>query len=355
MPAPTDPANGPAIAAPVDWNNLGQTGVITVANPLGTGPYGSRGYYNGSTDMTRSAYDQPVTVCLQCNKACLSAPDAQGFHTTAEGIGCTDATKVAFPAGTTLRGVAIESYFRINGLAIAGDAVLKGVDGTTSTLRRQIVKIDNCNTCHERVGFHGENGRANNPDHCALCHNTEMTSSNLFTGYADELRNLSTAPATGFYEVSQKPNNFKDLVHSIHAAEMREVPFNFIRGNPGTPGTPAGGGNGPMFFEGVGYPARLADCLACHVDTASYDAVLPANIAWTAVDATNVLSAAGPTPPSFPAAAVRISPMTSACGSCHDSGPALSHMQLNSAGTDTCVLCHGPGKTAPVDVVHASN
>jgi OmcA/MtrC family decaheme c-type cytochrome len=328
MPTPVNVAHGPAIAQPLDWNNFGTT----------TG----RQYWNDSTSLgaTALAFDQPLSVNLSTAGllASLAGPDANGFFTTLPGIHPT--TPLAFPANTTLRGVAMESTLTITvsagppavTLALAGDSVVKGVDGAT-TLRRQVVDIDKCNTCHERVGFHGSAGRANNPDHCVMCHNAELSSSNIYAGLFN-----------GF-EVSQKPNNFKNMLHAIHGAEVRTVPFNFIRGNSAA----TSGGQGLHVFEEVGFPARLADCAACH-RPGTFGALSNDRYAWSVVDAQPAL---GSVATFNPALSVRVGPNTGACGGCHDDWLATAHMQQNSGGGETCALCHGPGELADVAAKHA--
>jgi OmcA/MtrC family decaheme c-type cytochrome len=322
MPAPANAANGPAIAQPLDWNNFGSTA--------------GRTYWNNAVTLDLRAYDQPTSVNLSTAGviASLTGPDADGYFTTVAGI--NPAAPLAFPADTTLRAVAIESYLAINNMNISGKSALKSVDGATT--RRVLVSIDNCNTCHERVGFHSNAGRMNNPDYCATCHNPEITSSNIFEGFADY------TGETRFY--SQKPNNFKDMIHSIHAGAQRKAqdpsnPFNFIRGNPN-----ATGGNGPMVFEDVVYPAQITDCLTCHTNPASYR--VPANdrFAWSAIDVQPSLVA---TAGAFtPTTTIRQGPSTAACGSCHITTAAKAHFATNTAlGIgETCNTCHGPGAVA---------
>jgi OmcA/MtrC family decaheme c-type cytochrome len=324
MPAPANAANGPAIAQPLDWNNFGSTA--------------GRTYWNNAVTLNLRAYDQPTTVNLSTAGviASLTGQDADGYFTTVAGI--NPAAPLAFPADTTLRAVAIESYLTINSMNISGKAALKSVDGAPT--RRVLVDINNCNTCHERVGFHSNAGRMNNPDYCATCHNPEMTSSNIFAGFADY-------GGQGTRYFSQKSNNFKDMIHSIHAGAERKAqdpsnPFNFIRGNP----VGGGGGQGPIIFEDVVYPAQVADCMSCHVNAASYR--VPANdrFAWSAIDAQPSLVA---TAAEFtPATTVRQGPGTAACGSCHITTAARAHFATNTAlGIgETCNTCHGPGAIA---------
>lgn len=335
MGAPTSEANGPAIPQPVDWNNFGTTS--------------GRQYWNNAVSLGTgfSAYDQPTTVNFSTAGviASLTGPDAEGYFTTVAGI--NPATPLAFPATTTLRGVAMESYLTINSMNISGNAALKGVDGS-NTLRREIVDIDSCNTCHERVGFHSNAGRMNSPQYCATCHNPEVSSSNVFEGFAT----FALAPGAATFYYSQQPNNFKEMLHAIHAGQARknnpptEKPFNFIRGNPN-----ASGGSGPMVFQDIVFPARVQDCASCH-KAGTYNAVDNPNFAWTV---TNAQPALGTATTFDPLASVRQGPSTGACGSCHNSASAAAHFATQTAARgETCVLCHGPGRVNDPAAAHAA-
>jgi OmcA/MtrC family decaheme c-type cytochrome len=331
MPAPQNANYGPAIAQPLDWNNFGGAG---------------RTYWNNTVNMNLLAYDQPTTVNLSTAGviASLTGPDADGYFTTVPGI--NPAAPLAFPANTTLRAVAIESYLTINNMNISGRSALRSVDGATT--RRLIVDIDSCNTCHERVGFHSNAGRMNNPDYCATCHNPELTSSNVFAGLAT----FPLAPGGKEYYYSQKSNNFKDMIHSIHAGAERKAqnpadPFNFIRGNP-----LATGGSGPMVFQDVVYPAKVSDCMTCHRAN-TYSVPSNARYAWSAIDAQPSLVTAANAATFNPALTVRHGPATAACGSCHNSLQSQSHFTANTVPGfgESCSICHGPG--APVQA-HAN-
>jgi OmcA/MtrC family decaheme c-type cytochrome len=211
-------------------------------------------------------------------------------------------------------------------------------------MRRSIVDIDNCNTCHERVGFHSNAGRMNNPEYCAACHNPELSNSNLFEGTAT----FPLAPDGGTFYYKQHSNNFKDMIHSIHAAPLREElnpanPFNFIRGNPF-----ASGGNGPMVFQEVPYPAQVDDCGACH-KSGTYSVPSNDSYAWSVqkTQAANLVSSANAAnfDPGLPD---RRGPAASACASCHSDTAAAAHISANtsnSIGAEACNVCHGPGRS----------
>jgi OmcA/MtrC family decaheme c-type cytochrome len=326
----TGTSNTPSIASPVDWNNFGG---------------GGRTFWNNTVTTGLLAYDQPTSVNLSTAGliASLTGPDADGYFTTAPGI--NPAAPLAFPAGDlTLRAVAMESYLTINAMNISGDAAMKGVDGA-NTLRRAVVDINSCNTCHERIGFHSNAGRMNSPEYCATCHNPEVSNSNLYEGPGQY------GTMTEVKQFAQHSNNFKEMIHSIHAAPFRNgptqsgsVPFNFIRGNPN-----ATGGNGPMVLgEFEEYPAQVSDCQACHLPN-TYALPSNANYAWTVTrrDMTGAdLVTAANKALYDPSLAPRQGPSAGACGSCHAGTSAKVHFQINTiAGIgESCNVCHGPGK-----------
>jgi OmcA/MtrC family decaheme c-type cytochrome len=332
---PTALNSGPAITAPVDWNNFGATA-------------SGRQYWNDQTNLGtgKVAFDQPTGATVNAALlALMTDMDADGYHTV------TLPAPARFPATPvyetlTLRAVAMESYLVINNYNISGEAVMKGIDGTNSTVRRQIVDMLACDTCHERIGFHSNAGRAQSAEYCATCHNPEITSSNLFSGTASY---PAGTPAVFF---SQRSNNFKDMIHSIHAAQVRKAQdpadaFNFIRGNP-----LGSGGAGPMKFQDVVYPAQVADCQTCHKPN-TYGLPSGAGLAWSAIDVAPALGTANPAAGAVadatnllhdPLKTVRIGPATAACGACHNSPDAKIHYTINATGLgESCSVCHGPG------------
>jgi OmcA/MtrC family decaheme c-type cytochrome len=324
-----DSAYGPAIPAPIDWNNRGGAG---------------RTYFNLSTSLTKSSFDQPVNVSLaNAVTAGLTGPDAEGYYTTVFGIG---GTLPAFPEGSTLRAIGFEGYpgtelpFREGGQNVSGRTIVVGIGENAPQPRRVIADIESCDTCHEKLGFHSNSSRRGSVDYCASCHNPEMSSSNIFAGV------LPSGTYEG-YSVQQLPNNLKDMIHGIHAGKpvgasaIREIPFNFIRGSF----SGGGGGAGPHVFEKVGYPAALADCNTCHVPGTS-SLPIRSGALWTVVDA---LPALGATRAEYaPEMAVRMGPTGATCYGCHNTSTVKAHIDLNTTGTgEACAVCHGAGKIVP--------
>ena len=69
-----------------------------------------------------------------------------------------------------------------------------------------------------------------------------------------------------------------------------------------------------------------------------------------------------------PAAATTlvISPTASVCSACHDTASDISHMQANGGSFyqprsaalpkgESCLICHGSGKTVDIAVAHSKN
>jgi OmcA/MtrC family decaheme c-type cytochrome len=253
------------------------------------------------------------------------------------------ANPARFPAGAKLRTVALQGYFTQMTPALARHAVMvtKSVTGES---RRLVVDSAKCALCHEYFEGHGGN-RNYNMDGCTVCHNPNLSSSGTI------INDPTTPEAT---------QNLKDMIHEIHAAEMRTNPYKHTRSKTGS--------NTVYDWSGVVYPNLLYKCEACH-KPGTYVAV-PAG-ALPTTDVTPVTGLLGNTV--FYARLtvgtnptdIVISPYSAACVSCHDSSAAKSHMTANggvinktrtafTAGTEQCVICHGAGRSADAAAVHAN-
>ena len=91
-------------------------------------------------------------------------------------------------------------------------------------------------------------------------------------------------------------------------------------------------------YSDVHYPGDLRNCETCHVED-SYGVPLPE----------------GALPTHSPAAAIPVmQPITATCLSCHDGDSSVSHALANtSVYGESCETCHGDGKSASVERVHA--
>lgn len=232
--------------------------------------------------------------------------------------------------------------------------------------RRAIVEDKRCNACHLELGaftetsFHA--GQRNDGTTCSWCHNPNRTSSGW------------SADSTSF-------------IHAIHAASKRDKPFTWHAVSTSNS------------FANIGFPGILNACETCHlpgtydfsasasasavdnrlyrtVGTGKYNgtvagsltafSISPYVIADNVTDygagfgftpATGVTTAAAAT-------TLVISPITTACFSCHDSALAKSHMEGNGGSIYTarstalgtpeqCLVCHGTGRIADIKTMHA--
>jgi len=319
----------------------------------------------------------------------LGTPDASGYYTYTRAS--------AYPAGAKMRAVALQGYFTQVSPAAARHAisVVKGVTGDAQ--RREVVAGAKCANCHEWLELHGGNRTLGQETTgvvvCVACHNPTISTSgrqitliqldtNFITRskwktYADLLTRPSwTAFVTAWnakdanasLNLPVTSNNFKDLVHGIHAGKDRTTPLADARFFQNTLTL--------LDFTKVGFPGILKSCETCH-NAGTYGAPA-ANALASTYEANNGTLAS----PADVAAALGTVPNTSdrittpyaaACVSCHDSSVAQAHMGgiqgvggnggqikvLRSAmvtppgAAETCALCHGPGGIVDVAKVHS--
>ncbi|BCG46088.1 hypothetical protein GEOBRER4_n0870 [Citrifermentans bremense] len=354
-------------AVPADYNNLGKAAAqpdsISIASLLNT--------------TTNAAVGS------------ISGPDSNGFYMA------TIKSAAAFPVGAKMRAVAMQSYFTQTGFdpSIAGrhtKAVIIPVTGDTA--RRTVVDPDKCARCHEFFEAHGGQ-RVYQTQVCVTCHNPNLsTSGRIITdarlaGFTDLQREILlrwdpafsvTTPgyALLFPETS---NNFKDMIHGIHAGDSRTTPFRDVRGDR----------LAVIDAAEIAFPNLLSNCDACHLSAPAgtnrqtYKANLPANVLPSTHVTRSAAVVAGATTANITAARTTVpndddlvvGPITASCVSCHDSALAKAHMQANGAqlgaalngptytdmgvprntfpsATEQCALCHGEGRVADVVEVH---
>ena len=250
------------------------------------------------------------------------------------------------------------------GLSVPAPNVWKVATGYTG--RRAIVDNAKCKSCHGALGvtptFHA--GQRNDGPTCSFCHNPNRTSSGWSAGS-------------------------KYFIHGIHAGRKRTVPYTWHA-------TAVGPG-----YDEVEFPGTLNTCTTCHVPN-TYDFTNTTNLnAIANMELTTVATGKYNTDPltnstyytvspyvvadnvrdygvgfsynattnvTTEAAGTTLvqSPITSACASCHDSTIAINHMKSNGgqfysprsavlslgASQEQCMICHGPGRTAAIGVVH---
>ena len=271
------------------------------------------------------------------------APIAIDFKTGAVNDGnnvFSKAAPAAIPSTATGSGLAIlEGYPQVliddvlTSVAVVASGIPFVITDTTAEDRRHVVDIGKCNDCHNTLALHGDN-RVGNTELCSTCHNPNATDIQQ-RGVAD----TACDDELGADDVSI---DLKRMVHRIHA------------GNVGV----CGYRNSAHDYTDVVYPGRLNNCEGCHLP-GTYFPVDPTEVLATTVDAGADRSTLTDD--------VAISPNTAVCSSCHMDFVATEHMKQNggdfeaqkddtgamtASGFETCELCHGPGGTADVKVMH---
>lgn len=350
-----EPQDG--FAEPMDYNNLGERAgqaiSIDLDDFLGGGTAGTHSYDGGT-----------------------------GVNTFV----LTDAAR-QFPIGATLRAVGLQGYFQqdIGGEIISLHTPSAVVAVTGDVARRAVVDSSKCASCHEWFEGHGGN-RTYNIQICTLCHvpNLSSTGRTVVDPTDRDLdMDLQAAIDAGTLDPSVDPfnpltypedaQNLKDLVHGIHASGFRDRPFQHVRG-PSR--------QGYYDWDEVTFPrgASTSNCYLCHLE-GSYDLPLMDGLLATTVRTTGKVDGRDASVPAAEAAFVNVpnatdwvnTPTASSCVDCHTSLYAMAHMEQNGAllsnpavpigtfwsnrsdlGTtyESCAVCHGPGKTADLDVVH---
>lgn len=349
---------------------------------------------------------QPITVSianlLDGTKGSLSAPDSNGYYTAT----LTGAAN-NFPVGSKLRAVGLQGYYTqaagTGGIAAAtARHALSAVKSVTGdAVRRDVVDSAKCANCHEWFEGHGGN-RVVGKDTvgasiCALCHVPNLSTSgrgaqaslidfvianpvgtsfasvtNFLTGSAFSgtisqgakdamtalVANLGNDPTT-YPEAS---NNFKDMIHGIHAGSDPLVvgtPLKFVRDRSTS-------GDFDYNFSTVVFPGVLKNCTLCHKGT-TYTAI-PAGVQSSTIVTTTGVTLTKQTATtgagnnvtqvdldrkSLPNAQDLVtSPFTATCTACHSRPNALAHFKQmggkisqprNTVNPDdeACVTCHG--------------
>jgi OmcA/MtrC family decaheme c-type cytochrome len=336
------------IAAPADFNATASVYLKTLWKGTGTGT--AAGTLSGPD--ADGYYTATLTGVLVPDSATMLTGGLGYSYNVSTTLPLTQANLADYPiTATTVPGQSNPT----GGLIVIAPNVQKVATGYSG--RRAIVADARCNACHQELGafteeaFHG--GQRNDATTCAWCHTPNRTSSGW------------SADSTAF-------------IHGIHAAAKRTVPYNW-HAVSATEG----------FFD-IGYPGILNECETCHLPgtydfsaTASAAAMdqrllrtvasgtLGASVANSPYISTGVNYGTGY---SFNAGSGAIaeaasttlvtSPTATACFACHDSNAAVAHYRINGgsiyaprsaalASTETCMVCHGPGRVAEIKASHA--
>lgn len=354
-----DTTNQPAAQYAADYNNLG----VKAAQPK----------------TVSIAQMMPLKADGTANTAALGTlgtPDSNGYYTAVVN------SAAAFPAGSTLRAVGLQGYFTqaagTGGIAASNArhalSAVKPVTG--DPVRRDVVDSAKCATCHEWFEGHGGN-RVVGKDTvgmsiCTLCHVPNLSSSGKGANAATINTTMSAAEqalltADG-YTLSdpttypEETNNFKDMIHGIHAGKARTNPLKFVRDR----------GTVVMYFTAADwqFPGMLKNCTQCHKGTTYTSIPTGAQVTTdltsdgTVLTLSNNVSATTAMRTSLPNALDQVTtPFTGACVSCHDTASAKAHMtqmggqiKVNRSSAvpanESCVTCHGSTGTASVFSAH---
>ena len=298
-----------------------------------------------SDDYTNTGSDRVVAQPVTINP--LIAAGCGGTATDNNDGTYTVTSPIPLPAVAGAVGVALEGHpwSDLNGdglsgrserIAVTNAVDYAGIGGAAATPRRNAVAIEKCDDCHNQLAMHGNN-RTDEPEACVMCHNPNATDASQRLNQAG-----ACFQATGDVDSSI---DMKYMIHAIHRGEEANY-------------SACGFGGSFNSFAEVVYPGRLNNCEGCHEENAYYP-VEPGEILGTTIEAGNDLAA--------PTDDIVVSPNTAACSGCHVTALAAEHMKQNggdfdarkaadssliSAGVETCALCHGPGRTADVKVVH---
>ncbi|MCW5890295.1 MAG: OmcA/MtrC family decaheme c-type cytochrome [bacterium] len=256
----------------------------------------------------------------------LTGPDGSGVftYTTTVGngvpAGATGSWRVGLEArrSVTVHGQSVNEAMQ--------NVVLDfPIDGSPLVPRRTVVAQEKCGSCHGvfSVDFSIHGGLRNQTDYCVVCHNPNMT---------DFARRVTVSGA----DPRNQPIDLKHMLHKIHTGDdLTQIPYVIY-----------GFGPAAIDFAEVRFPGNRADCEQCHV-SGSYLLPLPAGVLPTVISeiAGSSENVVGVTPP-----------IQDACLSCHDTGDAALHAQLNTTvdGREACGACHGEGAAFAVSVVHAA-
>lgn len=344
--------------------------------------------YNNAGVKQAQAISVSLADLLSTSKAntvgTLSAnADANGYYTAVVKGGATGTKK--FPVGATMRAVALQGYFTQISPASARHAVsvVKAVTGDVE--RRTVVDSAKCANCHEWFEGHGGN-RVYQVQVCVMCHTPGLATSgrgisdatlaaySSFTIADNKLLSswgFNKSATNAALQFTVTTNNFKDMIHGIHAGRETATPFVDVRDR--TPSAIV-----LLDFKRMDFPGKINNCETCH-KPGTYASVPDTALAST-YESINAAYATGPATPALAKASLDTpnttdkvySPYVAACIGCHSSTTAKSHFagfrtavvnetrgafSANIAANagksgETCVGCHGVGKEKDLVVAH---
>lgn len=331
----------------------------------------------GDFNQLGKAAAQPASVSIanliNGSQGTLSGPDADGYYTA------TISTSTAlYPSDAVMRAIALQGYYTQYNFSLSGTttslarhAVSKFLTLTGDPARRSVVDNEKCAGCHEWIEAHGGN-RVYTTEVCVVCHNGNLSSSGRQSDPSTSASNTATIATLAALDEAgydstdpltwpEEAQDFKTLIHGIHSSGLREDVFDFVRDR---------GTSGIYYYDmsEVTFPGILSDCTTCHKAN-TFTTNLASNVLMTTTrtsDGTDVSTAAVKTARTTVPNTTDLvsSPIAAACSSCHASELSRAHMEQNGGLLDvprsdawegdveTCGVCHGPGRTGDVQVVH---
>lgn len=297
---------------------------------------------SGSAGATTGTPAQPIAIDFKTG----ATQNADGSY--------TKAATVAIPATATGSGSAIlegRPVVAVDGvntqLAVQAAGLGFRITDTTLRARRTPVAIGKCNDCHKQLSLHGNN-RTDNTELCATCHNPNATDVNRRVPTSTGTTPGTANSCVGVGGPNDETIDLKVMVHAIHAGAIRGA---------GNEYKVCGFNNTGYDFSHVTYPGDLANCEGCHNANGYYPST-------TLIPVTTGAGADRSTATDD----VATTGNSAACAACHTGGVAKLHMEQNGGvfdtaaiknadGTsvnnvETCVLCHGPGRSSDVKSVH---
>jgi len=313
--------------------------------------WNTRDYFNsGTTRLPASA--------LSVNALTSRVDQGDGTFSTTLPIAIPATLSGSGAVGVEIRPrVDTDANGSVENVPVKSEVAYFSISDAAAFQRRKSVETTRCQQCHGELAglvLHG-GSRNDNVEMCVLCHNPFNTDINQRPIDADGSHDgISSAAADG---KEQQAIDFKVLIHGIHGAEMRQHKLTVYGFNGST-----------HTYDDVRFPGVLGNCETCHARS-GYTLPLASSNRGTTTD--NGATKIGVNLFSSPAAMAdllddgKTTPTAAACSACHDGSEALAHMTINGAGfnvlqsaidagapTETCSVCHGPGRLADVKTVH---
>ena len=294
-----------------DYSLDAANGTITSLTPFGAGNAvvinyrtdGRFGWHRANGDPLQAVYQPPMA----------DSPDLGQDWGEWQGLGFESGTYTAQVWGNVTLYVPLENEiqtYRSTAVSKRGEGDFLYGSATTLEPYDLIDSAQNCNACHDHVMLHG--GGRWDFDTCSTCHGV--------AGAEDTPKYSSpTTDATPGVTV-----NFRTFLHKLHMGSSLTFASTYeVSGN---------------FYDEVEFPdmnGGVADCRKCH----------GTSDVWQA-----------PNPRQHPDQTTPTREWRAACGSCHDSDSAQSHIDINTSanGIESCEVCHGTGGEFAVELMHKS-